>query len=109
MQGSLLLMFRFQPLFFFTFSKSMEIPTELQQSITKATQAVEKAQSDYDNMLAKVSNLETAYANDFTIKNQTASLFDIDQYLKTALKFDYENLARKEENLAREKDGKQNF
>ena len=71
----------------------MEIPTELQQSITKANQAVEKAQSDYDNMLARVSNLESEYTKAFKQKHPTASFVDTDQYLKTTLKVDYENLA----------------
>ena len=91
----------------------MEIPTELQQ-LTKARQAVEKAQSDYDNMLARVCNLEAEYTKDFKQKNPTASFVDIDQYLKTTLKVDYENLAlekqnlaRKEDNLARKEDVKQ--
>ena len=78
----------------------METPTELRQSITKANQAVEKAQSDYDNMLTRVSNLEAEYTKDFQQKNPNASFVDTDQYLKTTLKFDYQNLARKEQNLA---------
>jgi hypothetical protein len=66
----------------------MEIPTELQQSLSKANQAVEKAQSDYDNMLVKVSNLEAEYTKAFIQINQTVSFVDIDQYLKTTLKTD---------------------
>ena len=72
--------------------------TELQQSITKANQSIEKAQNDYDNMLAKVSNLEAEYTKYYNEeKNQNASFVEIDQYLKTTLKVDYENLARKED------------
>lgn len=56
---------------------------------------MEKAQGDYDNILSKVSYLEAEYTKDFQQKNPTASVVDIDQYLKTSLKVDYENLARK--------------
>jgi len=52
----------------------MEIPTELQQSITKANQAVVNAQSDYVNMLANVRNLEAEYTKAFKQKNPTASI-----------------------------------
>lgn len=68
----------------------MEISAELQQSITKANQAVENAQSGYENMLARVIALKAEYAKAFIHKNPTASLVDTDQYLKTALKIDYE-------------------
>lgn len=81
----------------------MEIPTELQQSIKKANQAAEKAQSDYENMLAKVSNLEAEYTNAFKQNNPTASGVEIYQYLQTALKNCYEKLALEKQSLALEK------
>lgn len=77
---------------------------ELQQSITKANQAVGKAQSDYDNKLAKVTNLESLYTKHFEQNNPTASGVEIDKYLKAALKNDYENLALEKQNLARKED-----
>jgi hypothetical protein len=77
--------------------------TELQLSITKANLAVEKAQRDYDNLLAKISNLEAEYSKDYKQKNPTASFVDIDQYLKTTLQINYENLALEKQNLALEK------
>ena len=81
----------------------MEIPTELQQSITKANQAVEKAQAGYDKTLARVSVLETEYTRVYLQKNPTASVVDVDQYLMTSLKAKYEDLAMEKQNLAMEK------
>ncbi|KAI8900776.1 hypothetical protein BC833DRAFT_580484 [Globomyces pollinis-pini] len=81
----------------------MQVPTELEQSIAKANQAVEKAQSDYDNKLASVSYLDDEYTKDFIQKNPNATAVEIDQYLKKALKIDYESLARKRQKLALEK------
>lgn len=78
---------------FFSLDIKMETPTD---PITRANQAVEKAQSDYDKMLAKVTNLVDEYTKYFTQNNPTASVFEIDQYLQAALKNHYESLARKE-------------
>ncbi|KAJ3317586.1 hypothetical protein HDV06_001377 [Boothiomyces sp. JEL0866] len=81
----------------------MEITTELQQSIAKAAEAVEKAQSVYENTLAEFNQLRAAYEADFRQNHPNASIVVINNYLKTALKTEYENLARKEQNLAQEK------
>jgi hypothetical protein len=80
----------------------MEI-TELQQSITKANQAVENAQAAYDKVLAKVTELETAYTLRYERNNPAADVVDVDQYLQVALKTHYENLALEKQNLALEK------
>ena len=72
---------------------------ELREEVTKATQAVERAQSIFDASLAEFNILKSAHEADYQKSHPSCSPLDLHNYVMEKLKAEYEDLARKEDSL----------